>query len=257
MSSPSENVSNSESVASAPTPQEKEESFRGPQQNDESSDSDTSSGSDGEDFVRRIASKLVSARFRKARRYSFRDTASYSVDVPYTSMNTHHKSESKKTSTSQMVDSECNTCDNTVTIDRREYQQLQERKVQDEECMSATYDTGFQSTGGVVFLNLIVDENGNSTELLSEKSSEELNTLKKENDKMKTSLKQTEFKSSLVKSERLLLNKQFQMIQSERDEMNTYIKAITGMSLPLYPTTWLFSFCFVLLCFVYLFLSVF
>lgn len=212
--------------------------------NEAFSESDSSSDSDGDDFVRRIASKLVEARLKRTRRTTSRDSAISSYEAPrnfihqavgigrYSRDDAHmctatsRKDPMQARSETVMVDSVCNTCEDTVTIDRQEYELLKQESEVDQG--EVTCQSGIESTNSIVFLNLMVGDNGNSMEMDATANSKELTELRAQNEQLVNALKQVEFKSSLVKSERLLLSKQFQMIHNERDEMNTYIKAITG-----------------------------
>ena len=220
--------------------------------NEAFSESDSSSDSDGDDFVRRIASKLVEARLKRTRRTTSRDSAISSYEAPrnfihqaprnfihqavgigrYSRDDAHmctamsRKDSMQARSETVMVDSVCNTCEDTVTIDRHEYELLKQESEVDQG--EVTCQSGIESTNSIVFLNLMVGDNGNSMEMDATANSKELTELRAQNEQLVNALKQVEFKSSLVKSERLLLSKQFQMIHNERDEMNTYIKAITG-----------------------------
>ena len=153
----------------------------------------------------------------------------------------------------EVVHSECNTSDNVVTIDRSLYQDLMSSKREAQEmhnlpldmspCEASAGNTIGTSASGCgsnsVYLNIIVEDavastdqsgNHNSTFEMEPTNAEivRLQHLENENERLRTSLEMYEQKSSLLKNDKLLMSKQFQMIHNEREEINAYAKAMTA-----------------------------
>lgn len=117
------------------------------------------------------------------------------------------------------VDSECNTCDNTVTIDRHVFESMKEKQCGEDAVESA-------GSAESVFLNVIVDAASASAQ--PQVDPQLLESLETENAKLRASLEAHEQKASLLKNDRLLMSKQFQMIQCEREEMAAFARAMTA-----------------------------
>ena len=118
------------------------------------------------------------------------------------------------------VDSECNTCDNTVTIDKHVFESMKEKQRAEDASESA-------GSAESVFLNVIVDA-ASATAPPPRVDPQLLESLETENAKLRASLEAHEQKASLLKNDRLLMSKQFQMIQCEREEMAAFARAMTA-----------------------------
>lgn len=208
------------------------------------SDSDSDSDDDGYggDIARRIASRVAAARLRRSFGGGFLSHSGGSAAVSRIRGATqrhgrdrgddgHGDDDVRVTETSAvlvagnrpraaptLVDSASNTCDRTVTIDKHVFNSLQQEK--------RRADDTAESAGSAesVFLNVLVDASAAAAPAADPR----VENLEVENARLRASLAAHEQKASLLKNDRLLMSKQFQMIQCEREEMGAFARAMTA-----------------------------